>query len=462
MIKKNISLIYSIQSELGHWSSLSSNRKIFHATLTIALITAFVKVVTLAKELLVAYYFGRSDVLDAFVMAFALSSFAINMVAGSIEVALVPEFVHAREHQDHAIVAQLVTNVMAVFLLLLVIISLLIIVGMPFFLPYIAHGFNRDKLELTRQLTYFLIPTIILSGAGYLWKAVLNAGERFALPAVLLIVTPLVTIVFLLVAADWGIYTLIVGTVLGTVLEVALLAWVMQRHQWRLLPSWEGITQQTRQVMKQYFPVMAGAVFMSGNQLVDQSMAAALAPGSVAALSYGMKLISFPLFLIVIALGTAVLPYASKMVAQQDWISVHHTLNRYLWLIFICTIPITLGLIVFSEPIVRIIFQRGMFTTEDTQIVARIQAAYSLQIPFYVTGILVVRLISSIQANTILMWVSAVNLITNIVLDYLFMHWFGVVGIALSTSLVYLMSFIYCWVLFSRRLSILEKDSGNC
>ena len=97
----------------------------------------------------------------------------------------------------------------------------------------------------------------------------------------------------------------------------------------------------------------------------------------------------------------------------------------------------------FSDSIVNIIFQRGSFTTEDTAIVSPVQAYFAFQIPFYVAGIVVVRLISALRANHILMWGAAINLVVNIGFNILFIHYLGLKGIALSTSFVYLISFLF-------------------
>jgi putative peptidoglycan lipid II flippase len=94
---------------------------------------------------------------------------------------------------------------------------------------------------------------------------------------------------------------------------------------------------------------------------------------------------------------------------------------------------------------VRAIFQRGSFTTMDTAVVSAVQALYSLQIPFYIAGIVVVRLISSLRANHILMWGAVINLFANIGFNILFIYYLGLKGIALSTSCVYLLSFIFLY-----------------
>jgi putative peptidoglycan lipid II flippase len=163
----------------------------------------------------------------------------------------------------------------------------------------------------------------------------------------------------------------------------------------------------------------------------------------------------------IMAVGNAVLPYFSRMAAQQDWASLRRTFYVYVRLIFLVAIPVTALFCLLSEPLVRILFQRGSFSAADTHLVARVQALYALQIPPHIAGILVVRLISSLRANHLLMWASALNLVLNAVLDYLFMKWLGVAGIALSTAVVYLFSFAFCWMALHRILPSGQPEIEN-
>ncbi len=206
-----------------------------------------------------------------------------------------------------------------------------------------------------------------------------------------------------------------------------------------------------RIVFGQYFPMVAGALIMGSTEIVDKSMAAALSSGSVSALNYGNKIISLVLGLAATAIGTVMLPFFSKMVTAEDWKNIRETLRFYLGLIFSITIPVVVLAFWFSEPLVHIVFQRGLFTPEDTQAVSSIQAFFSFQIPFYIASIVVVRLISSLRANHILMWGAVINLSVNIGLNFLFIHYLGLKGIALSTSCVYFISFIFLFY-FSYRL----------
>jgi putative peptidoglycan lipid II flippase len=446
----------------GRWDSWriqSVNRRIFSAILTVGGLTVLIKLMAAAKEVVVAHQFGTGDALDAFLIAFLLPSFAINVVAGSFNAALVPTFIQVREHEGREAAQRLFSSVMVWSTALLIAVSALLALTASYILPILGSGFSQEKLELTRLLFFVLLPALTVSGLATIWAAILNANERFALAAMAPMMTPVVTVFALLVMGKvWGIYSLAVGTVCGFVLEAGLLSWGLRRHGFSIIPHWHGIDPAMKQVINQYAPMIAGAFLMGSTTLVNQSMVAMLGPGSVSALSYGNKVVALMLGLGSMPLSTAVLPHFSRMAAIGDWRGVRHTLKTYTRLVLLVAIPLTLLLVYFSEPLVGLLFERGAFTAADTHLVGRVQAFYLLQVPFYVLGIMFVRLISSLKANRILMWGTIISVFVNITLNYLFMKWLGVSGIALSTAMVYIVS--YCYLLYMTR-RLLKKSADD-
>ncbi|AFZ26295.1 integral membrane protein MviN [Cylindrospermum stagnale PCC 7417] len=424
----------------------SVNRQILGASIIVGSLTLFVKSAGVIKELIVAWKFGTGDNIDAFLIALLVPSFIINVVAGSFHAILIPKYIQVQEQEGKKASQRLFSGVTIWALGLLVITTILMLVTAPFYLPLIATGFDQQKLELTFHLLYVIAPIISLNGITVIFSAVLNAGEHFALAAITPMVTSGITIIFLLGFESYGSSTLVAGLICGAVVEIAVLAAGLKHQGISIRPKWYGFNPHLLQVISQYMPTVAGSFLMCSAGLVDKSMAAMLSPGSVAALSYSDRLVTLPIFLITTALNTVVVPYFSKMVTNNDWAGIRHTLKHYLQLIFLVTVPLTGVLITFSEPITRLLLQRGSFTASDTQIVAQIQNLYALQIPFYVSAVFIVKLIISLQKNHILMWGSGLNLIVNITANLFFMHFLGIKGIALSTSCVYLTSF--CFLLF--------------
>jgi putative peptidoglycan lipid II flippase len=188
------------------------------------------------------------------------------------------------------------------------------------------------------------------------------------------------------------------------------------------------------------------------NPVIDQMMAARLGPGSVASLGYGNKLVAFIAGILGTSLGAAVFPHFSKLAGAKDWVGLNKTIRTYMRAMTLVAIPITLATVGLSVPIVRILFERGAFTPTDTVEVAKIQALYALQVPFRMASLVLVRFIIASAENRALMVFSIVNAIVNVFGNWALSSWLGAPGIALSTSVVYAVSFGMNLWLFRRRM----------
>lgn len=450
-----------IQKILDFWEKITTgsvNRQILGAALIVGFGTGLVKIVAIIKELIVAWRFGTGDELDAFLIALVIPEFIVSVVAGSLNAALIPTYIQVRENEGVDAAQRLFSGATICSLGLLGIATMLLLITSPLYLPKLALGFSPNKLGLTYKLLFAVSPIVALSGILATWGAVLNAGERFALASLTPLLTPMITIILIFSVQIWGVFTLAAGLACGACLELVILGKALQNQGISLEPKWYGFNTHLRQVLSQYLPKIAGSFLMSSTNLVDNSMAASLSAGSVAALNYGYRLTSSPLSLMTTAISTAVIPYFSKMIAREDWIGIRYTLVKYMKGISIITVPLTLILIIFSENIIQVLFQRGAFTASDTHLVAQIQICFALQIPFYIAGRFVVRMIESMRLSTIFVWGSSFNLIINISLNYLFGQWIGVAGIALSTTCVYIFSFTFLSSFLMRKLRKLQPE----
>jgi len=429
------------------WRRASVNRRIFAAMATVAAAGVLIKAAAMARDVVVASYFGTSDAVDAFFIALTVPTFAINIITGSLPAALVPAYVRVTRAEGAEGARRLVSGIFVGTVALVAVASLVLVLGAPLLLPLIGGNFGGDKLALTRHLFYFLLPAVLLAGLSGILSSLLNAHERFLLAAMTPLFGPVLTIGLLLAAgARWGVYLLAVGLLAGAVAELLVLGWSAYRRGLLAPARWTGWHPETRRVLEQYVPVVVGGAVMGSSPLIDQSMAASLGAGSVATLGYGSKVVAAALGVGTTALSTAIFPHLSSMVAAADWAGVRHTLRTYVRLVLGVSILAVLLIVALSTPIVRLLYERGAFSSDDTLAVARVQALLALQIPFFALGIIAVRLLSALRGNRVLMWVSIMNFVTNIAGNYVFMRVWGVAGIALSTSVVYAISaIVLCW-----------------
>jgi putative peptidoglycan lipid II flippase len=420
---------------------------------TVGAYTALVKVVGGAKMVLTARAFGMSDGLDAYLIAFLLPSFLCDTLAGSLNSALVPTFIEVRETQSRDAAFRLYQSVLAAALGMMILVALAMAALASWVLRPFASSFPPAKLALASSLFLLMLPAVPLSVLGFTWRSMLNTEGRFALPAITPAVTPVASIGFLLAFGHtWGVYALAMGTLTGSVIEVLLLAIGMLRRGFPIVPRWWGRSPAVDQVLAQYGPVIAGILLLGGAPLIDQAIAGMLASGSVSALNYGTRLTAVLVAVGPVAVGTAILPHFSKMSVTEDWSHVRQSLRSYAAIILVVTLPVILFLVVFSEPLIRLFFQRGEFTGAATHVVATVQRFSLLQIPAAMVMALVLRLISSVKANHLLLRAAAFSAVLNLVLDLLLTRVMGIAGIALSTAITQLAALIYLFRLMRTRL----------
>jgi putative peptidoglycan lipid II flippase len=437
----------------------SASGRIFAATILVAGLSTLVIAITLLKEILIAHCLGTSDALDAFYVAFLLPRFLISIITSSGNAAFIPTYLEVQRREGIEAARRLFSSFVVSSLVLLCLLSFALAIAQRWVFPVIAYGFAPNKLALTRLLFFILLVSTCLSGLNAVWRAVLNAHERFALTAIAPIASPVVIAVLLITSRPTSrVYALTFGSVLGTVGELVIAGYGLRGREIPLIPRWHGLNPALKRAFAQTWPATVGSLLMGSTVLVDQAMAASLGPGSVSALNYANKILSLVLAIGLASLSTAILPAFSQQTAGSDWSSMRAVLSTYRRGMLLVASVLTVLLVAFSRPIVGLILQGGAFSAEDADLVARVQMLLVVQLPFYATGILYVNAIQALKRNQVLMWGTLISVSLNATLNYLFMKVLGLPGIALSTSVVYAVSFFYLGFMLERVIKEREAD----
>jgi len=436
----------------GLFKGASANRRIFRAAASVTAAGILVKIVATFKEFTVAGVYGRSDAMDAFLAAALIPGLLVNLISESMNQALVPTLIRVREREGQERAQQLLSSSMLWLCLLLAAASVAMALAARGFFPLIASRFPAAKLDLAVRLFYALLPVVVITGIATNCTAVLNTFERFAWPALAPMVIPVAVMAgALLLAPRLGIWAMVYATVAGALIHAVVVAWMMDSHGYRFRLHWYGASEATREVARQYGPVLLGGVVASSGLLVDQSMAAMLPAGSVSALVYANRFVSVVLTLLAGAVSTAVVPYFSRMIALEDWAGCRHTLRTWVRITALVSTPIAAALIVGAHLLIRVTFEHGAFGPRDTEVVTPVLAMYALQIPFFVSSRVFYRFIVGMRRTDLIFYGGVVNLVLDIVLNLILMRWFGVAGIALATSLWMVGTFLFLWY-WARRL----------
>ncbi len=421
-----------------HWRSLTSgsvNRQIFGATLTVGLATLLAKLAGFAKEALVAANFGLSDQLDVFLMAFTLIGFPWSVFMVALQTTFIPTFIQASVRDGDPAAQRLLSKTVALALAVMAVLAVLWIGILPQVLKVVAHGFSPAKTQQVESVTRSLVPYFFLAGLNLMGYGVLQAKKHFFLNGLIPIFLPL-SIGFLLVSFGerFQVQVMVWGTNLGAFLEFLALQIALRRRGFKLIPGWDYTRGQARGLINKTGVLAVGTLAMSLNLLISQSMASSLDSGTISALAYGYKIPTTINSLLVSAAGTAVLPFFSEMVARRDWSACAGTLYRYSKLFLLLSLPAVVLMAVLSEPIIKIVFERGSFDPGATAMVVPIQQAYLTLIPSYLLGMLPLQLIIAMGKTHVLTVNSFLIVPLNLLLTWWFMKLWGATGIAVASS----------------------------
>ena len=443
--------------EVAGWRE---NRSNIRAASAVMLSTALVKACALLKEVVVAGAYGRSDELEAFLIAALIPGLLINLIAESTNQALIPTLVRVREQKGKERAGQLFSSVTGWSLLLLIAAAAAAAVGARSIFTIVGSHFSSAKLELSIELFYGMLPVVAITGVASICTVVLNTEGVFALPAVAPAITPLLTIVFVpLLAVRSGVWALVYAMVAAGMIHASLMLWKAGAYGYRLFSRWCGWNQEIREVAGQFGLVALSSLVASGGLVVDQAMAASLPAGSIAALVYAGRFVGVVLALLGAAVASVMTPRFSEMVAGAEWARCGRMMRDWAWGSGGAAAAVSAALIACSSILIRMTLQHGVFDMRDSRAVSGVLVMYALQIPFFVASRVFYRFLVAARRTEIVLYCGVVNLVLDVCLNLLLMRWLGVAGIALATSIWAVSTFVFLWY-WSRRV-LAELSCGN-
>ncbi|HJQ71715.1 MAG TPA: murein biosynthesis integral membrane protein MurJ [Blastocatellia bacterium] len=439
------------------------------------------RVLGLAREMVFAYFFGasKSFATDAFVMAFRIPNLLRDLFAeGALSSAFVPvfsDYLVKKDEREAFRLSNLVTNALILILGTLVVLG---IIFAPQLVSLFASGFKDTpgKFELTVYMTRVMMPFILLVALAAQSMGILNARGRFGMPALsssfFNIGSIIGGIIFAALLTDStfsnpfqaikenprdGIIGMAYGVLIGGFFQYSVQWPSLRRAGFRYRPVLSFSDPGVRRIFKLMGPAVIGTAAVQINILINSNFASSIpGNGPVAWLQYAFRFMQFPIGVFGVAIATATLPAISKSAALNQMSEFKETLASSIRLAFLLTIPSAVGLIVLGRPIIALVYQRGDFTTFDTDHTAWALAFYAIGLAGYSAIKILAPAFYALDDARTPMTIS----LTMIVINF-FMNWalVGVLqerGLALSTSTVALLNSALLYIIMSRRVGGIE------
>lgn len=423
---------------------MSENRRIRKATGTIGVVTLVSRILGFIRDMTIAGLFGAGVMADVFIAAFRIPNLLKRMFGeGALSVSIIPVFTEYLGRGDKSQTIRLFRSLFWFCSVMLIMLTLLGMVAAPWIARSLAHGFDQipGKMNLTVALMRFMMPYVFFIGMTALCMGILNALGRFAAPAMAPVFLNLSMILSVLCVSGFSenpetrVYALAAGVVAGGIIQLAVQIpfLIKEGMKWRIRPDFYHPGLKKIGIM--FVPAIIGASVFQINTLVGNLLASFGPDGSVTHLYLADRLVQFPLGVFGLAMANAVLPSFSRQFTQNDWGGMKETFQYAINLVLFIIIPAMAGLIVLREPIIEILFQRGLFSHESTRLTAHALLYYTIGLWAFASVRIVVSLFHAIQDTGTPLIMAIISIFANIILGIIFLKTMGYVGVALALSL---------------------------
>ncbi|MFZ5800341.1 MAG: murein biosynthesis integral membrane protein MurJ [Candidatus Omnitrophota bacterium] len=431
----------------------------------ISIATVVSRVLGFIRDILIAQFFGTAQSAQAFVVAFRIPNLFRDLVGeGAANAAVVPVFSEylAKERKEEF--WKLFNVVMNLFLIVTAVITLLGIFFAPLIVKIMAPGFIRspEKLLLTIKLTRIMFPYLVLIAVTAYGMGVLFTFRSFFAPAFAPCLLNLAMITAAMLASGRmpePVVGLAVGVVAGGILQLLFQVPPLFRRGMQIMPVKDFRHPAARKIGRLLLPRVFGSAVYQLNLMVDTicaSLGFVVGEGAVAAIYYANRVIQFPLGVFGVALASVVLPTLSGYAAQKDAGRFKDTLSFSLRGITLIMFPCAVFLLVLSQPIIRVLFQRGEFDGYSTQITAWALLFYALGLFSYSGVKILVSSFYSLQDTVTPVKIAGVCLIVNAVLNIILMWPLKVGGIALASAASATLNYFLLYAQIKKRIGVLR------
>jgi|GEM_PF-1247710 putative peptidoglycan lipid II flippase len=422
----------SATKDQNEFSHTASNAGLIGVTAMLGALVGFV------LQLLVAFNFGASNQTDAYFMALSTSEMLSKLLlGGSITAVFLPMFVARLAKNKRSDAWHLALNILHITLFAYIFILALIAIFAGSFISFIAPGFDSATHTLTTSLLLVLLPSFAVLYLVELSTSMLQALEHFVIPALFRIITPTVSIIsIILLLKHVGIFSLAIGVVIGSFIQLSLVFWALYRQGFKYRFIFKPFDPAIKRLVYLTYPFLFSVLMTQGAGITYRILVSDLSEGSLSAIKFAEKITQLLTIVFLNSVTMVIYPILSKKAAQHDMVGLRNTIASSLRLITFTTLPIIVGVALLRNPITAFLYQRGSFSASDT-------AMTSIALLFLVMG-LTTNGISSVFGHATLALQKtraavAVTMASQVVAIGLFLVLVPVMshaGLALASSLV--------------------------
>lgn len=398
-------------------------------------LTVLSKIMGFMREISLSFFYGATNVSDAYIISITIPSVIFAIVGAGIGTGFIPMYSSIEGEEGDKEAKRFTSNLINIILVICTMIVASVLIFTEPVVKLFAAGFTGETLALAVRFTKISILGIYFTGVISVFTGFLQIKDNFAIPALIGIPMNIIVIFSLFLSSKTDIIVLSIGTVFGTVSQLLFLIPHIRKKDYKHKFFLDLKDKHIKSMALIVIPVILGVSVNQINVLVDRSLASNIAVGGISALNYANRLNLFIQGLFVMSISTVMYPMISKMAAKKDIDGLEAAIIEAINSISILVIPATIGAMIFSKPVVNLLFGRGAFDPAALDMTANALFFYAVGMIGFGLREVLSRGFYALKDSKTPMINGAIAVSINIVLNFILSRFLGIGGLSLATSI---------------------------
>lgn len=410
---------------------------LFRSAIVMAMILLFSKVSGLLRDVMIASQFGVSKETDAFFLAVILPVLLFAPIAESLRTAIIPTYTSIQVEKGEEEARNFVSSIAICSSLCAL---TLVLVGSGFsthLARILASATDENMQQLTEQLLLILFPIVIFTALSSVCSALIQLKGKPYLQTYAGLVNNLLVIgVFFLFMRQWGIYGLAIATVCGTVGMSILHLVTLYQMKYRFRFSFYHKSQKSFFILA--LPIMLGMSLEQISLFTDRYLASFLHEGTISAIFLANRLSVLPYSIVAFAIGLIIYPQITQSAIRNNLMEYQQIITKGILLCNFLSVPIMIFFFLNSDYIIRIVYGYGAFDERAQSITTQLLTIYSVGIIAMCLREILMKGLYALKETRVTLYISMLGVGLNILMSVVFVQYFQAQGLALATSISYL------------------------
>lgn len=423
------------------------NNKIVKNVVLLMMLTLLSKCIGFIRELVMGYCYGASMYSDAYFTAYDIPKVLFSLIAVAVSSTFIPLYFKVAKEKGEDYTNTFMNNVINTTFFIGVIVSIISFIFMDDIVKIFAIGFKGKVFSETVLFAKIMLIGYIFSGLSSIHSAFLQNKGDFFVPGIIGIPFNFISIISMLLSVYYkNVYILPVGATIALFSQYLVQIPKSIKLGYKPEPVLKLTDKYMIEMYSLVLPLIISVATTQVNTVVDRTLASTLVVGSMSSLNYSNKLVGFFIGIFITTISIVIFPKLSEFKFKDDNDNFKDLIKKSMNIVFILIIPISFVCIVLSKPIVSVLFMRGAFDL-------RAVLMTSVALKFYAVGMVglairtvVIKVFYSIGDTKTPMINSIITVILNIVFSLILIRPMDSAGLALGTSLSYLVSMVLLFV----------------